>query len=110
MTVNDIKQQLQLINTKSQQLLKRLEYNVETDESLEVDEITQLQTVRNQLISNLFNQYSKDEIQQELQLINEMVKLDIDLQIKTETLKQAFASQLIKIKKGKKTALTYKKY
>jgi hypothetical protein len=39
-----------------------------------------------------------------------MVNLDSDLQIKTEALKQAFASKLIQIKKGKKSTLTYKKY
>lgn len=110
MSINDIKQQLQLINTKSQQLLKRLEFNINTDEGLEVDEIKQLQTVREQLISSLFTQYSRDEIHNELQLVNQMVELNADLQIKTEALKQAFASKLIKIKKGKKSTLTYKKY
>lgn len=110
MTVNDIKQKLQLINTKSQQLLKRLEYNVDTNENLEIDKITQLQAARQQLISGLFNQYSNDELQKELELINLMVNLDTDLQIKTKELKQAIASQLIKIQKGKKSTLTYKKY
>lgn len=110
MTTNDIEQQFQLIITKSQQLLKRLEFNIDTDENLEVDEIKQLQTAREQLISNLFNQYSKDEIQKQLNLVNQMVNLDADLQIKTEELKHAFASKIITIKKGKKSALSYKKY
>ncbi|WP_114325247.1 hypothetical protein [Candidatus Colwellia aromaticivorans] len=110
MTVNDIQQQLKLINIKSQQLLKRLEYNIDTDENLEVDEITQLQTAREQLISHLFSQYSRDDIEKELLLINQMVNLDADLQMKTEELKQAFASKLIKIQKGKKSAITYNKY
>ena len=110
MSVNDIKQTLQLINSKSQQLLKLLEYNIDTDENLEVDEITQLQTDRDQLISSLFKQYSNVQIHNELQLINKMVNLDASLQIKTEELKKAFASKLIKIKKGKKSTLTYKKY
>ena len=110
MTVNDIKNQLQLINTKSQQILKRLEYNTDTDENLEIDEITQFQAVRKQLISDLFNQFSHNEIQAELQLINQMISLDADLLVKTEKLKQTFANKLIKIQKGKKSASTYKKY
>lgn len=110
MTINAIEQQLQFINTKSQQLLKRLEFNVETDENLNIDEITQLQTDRAQLISYLFSQYSSNEIEKEQLLIKQMVNLDADLQIKTEAVKQAFASKLIKIQKGKKSAITYKKY
>ncbi|MBL4900457.1 MAG: hypothetical protein JKX76_12635 [Colwellia sp.] len=110
MTINAIKQQLQFINNKSQQLLKRLEFNIETDENLNIDEIAQLQTERAQLISSLFSQYSSNEIEKEQPLIQKMVDLDADLQIKTEAVKQAFASKLIKIKKGKKSTLTYKKY
>ncbi|MDX2369461.1 MAG: hypothetical protein QNK36_13845 [Colwellia sp.] len=105
-----MKQLLKNINIKSHQLLKRLEYDVDTDENLAVDDITQLQAARDQLISSLFNQYSNDEIQKELELINQMVSLDADLQIKTKKLKQFFANKLIKIQKGKKSALTYKKY
>lgn len=108
--MDDIKQQLLLINTKSQQLLKLLEYNIETNESLEVDEITQLQVDRDQLISILFQQYTKNQMHDELQLINEMVNLDTNLQIKTEELKKSFANKLINIQKGKKSAITYKKY
>lgn len=110
MTTTDIEQQLQLIITKSQQLLKRLEFNIDTDDNLAVDEIKQLQTAREQLISNLFNQHTNDEIQKQLTLVNQMVNLDVDLQIKTEELKHALANKIIKIKKGKKSALTYKKY
>ena len=110
MTINAIKQQLQFINNKSQQLLKRLEFNIETDENLNIDEIAQLQTERAQLISSLFSQYSSNEIEKEQPLIQKMVDLDADLQIKTEAVKQAFASKLIKIKKGKKSTLTYQKY
>ena len=105
-----MKKLLKDINIKSHQLLKRLEYDVDTDKDLEVDEITQLQAVRDQLISSLFTQYSNDEMQKELELINKMVSLDADLQIKTKELKQAVASKLIKIQKGKKSALTYQKY
>lgn len=110
MTTNDIEKQIQLIITKSQQLLKRLEFNIDTDEYLKIDEIKQLQAAREQLISSLFSQYSHDEMQNELQLVNQMVNLDADLQRKTEELKNGFASKLIKIKKGKKSTLTYKKY
>jgi len=105
-----MKKLLKDINIKSHQLLKRLEYDVDTDKDLEVDEITQLQAVRDQLISSLFTQYSNDEMQKELELINKMVSLDADLQIKTKELKQAVANKLIKIQKGKKSALTYQKY
>ncbi len=110
MTAKSIEQQIQLIIAKSQHLLERLEFNIDTDENLEVDEIKQLQADREQSISSLFNLYSKNEIQKELQLINQMVSLDTELQIKTEELKHSFAKKLIKIKKGKKSALTYKKY
>jgi Arc/MetJ family transcription regulator len=110
LTADNIEQQLQLINIKSQELLKRLEINIDDDESLDTDKITQLQTEREQLISHLFAQYSKSDIEKELSLINVMVNLDTDLQIKTEALKQSFANKLIKIKKGQKSAKTYKKY
>lgn len=110
MTVDNVEQQLQLINSKSHELLKRLEINVDAGEDLETDEITQLQTEREQLISQLFAQYTNKDIEQELSLINQMIGLDTDLQIKTAALKQSFASKLIKIKKGQKSAKTYKKY
>jgi hypothetical protein len=110
LTNNEIQQQLQLINHKSEQLLKFLEHNIDIDEDLEISEITQLQVDRSQLISMLFKQYSTVQIQNELQLINNMIDLDTRLQSKTEELKQALANKLIKIKKGKKSALTYKKY
>jgi hypothetical protein len=110
LTVNEIKKQLQLINTKSQQLLKRLEYDVETDENIALDEITQLQAARERLISNLFTQYLLNDIHAELLLINKMVSLDAKLQLKTAELKQDFANKLIKLQKGKKSASTYKKY
>ena len=110
MTVNNIAEHLQLINTKSQQLLKRLEYNVDSDENLDIEEVSQLEADRKQLITRLFNQFSNDEIQCELLLINKMTELDINLKIKIEKLKQNIAKKLITIKKGKKSALTYKKY
>ena len=110
MIVNDIQQQLQLITTKSQELLTRLEYDINSDTTLAVDEINDLHSERSQLISNLFNKYSRDELQAELILINNILRLDSDLKAKTNELKQAFASKLIKIQKGKKSTSTYKKY
>lgn len=110
MTTNDVKQQIQLINTKSQLLLKRLEFNIDIDENLDIDEITQLQADREELISHLFKQYPNNEIEKEQQLINQMLDFDKILKIETEALKAAFASKLIKIKKGQKSAITYKKY
>jgi len=82
----------------------------EKEENLETDKITPLQDERDRLISNLFNQYSNDEMHNELELINQMLSLDTDLQIKTKALKQFFANKLITIQKGKKSALSYKKY
>jgi hypothetical protein len=110
LTTNDIEKHIQLIITKSQQLLTRLEYDFDSDESFDVVQTTQIQAEREQLIAYLFNQYPGNEIAKEQQLIHQMVNLDSDLQIKTEALKQAFASKLIQIKKGKKSTLTYKKY
>lgn len=109
MTNNKIKLQLTEINIKSSQLLKLFEYDINADEDLDVDEILKLQEVREQLISNLFEQYPINEIHQELELINQMVSVDSDLKVKTKSLKQALANKLIKVKKGKKSALTYKK-
>ena len=110
MTTNDIEKQIQLIITKSQQLLTRLEYDFDTDDSFDEVKASQLQAEREQLIAYLFNHYPSNEIEKEHQLIHQMISLDSDLQIKTEALKQAFASKLIQIKKGKKSTLTYKKY
>lgn len=110
MTVNTTKQQLQLINTKSQQLLTRLEFDIDKDENLDFDEIAQLQADRDQLIKSLFSQYPSNEIEKEQQLIEQMMSTDEKLQTKTIELKQVFASQLVKLKKGKKSTLTYQKY
>lgn len=110
MTNNTIKHQLTEINIKSNQLLKLFEYDFNTNENFNIDEILELQSVREQLISSLFEQHPLNEIQQELTLINQMVSIDADLKLKTNTLKQALANKLIKVKKGKKSALTYKKF
>jgi len=110
LTNNTIKHQLTEINIKSNQLLKLFEYDFNTNENFNIDEILELQSVREQLISSLFEQHPLNEIQQELTLINQMVSIDADLKLKTNTLKQAFANKLIKVKKGKKSALTYKKF
>jgi len=110
LTNNTIKHQLTEINIKSNQLLKLFEYDFNTNENFNIDEILELQSVREQLISSLFEQHPLNEIQQELTLINQMVSIDADLKLKTNTLKQALANKLIKVKKGKKSALTYKKF
>jgi len=63
LTSNEVQQQLQLINSKSEQLLKLLEYNIDidnTDDDLKIDEITQRQVERDQLITAFFKQYSKN--------------------------------------------------
>ena len=110
MTYDKIKHQLTEINIKSDQLLKLFEYDFNTNENFNTDEILELQSVREQLISSLFEQHPFNEIQQELTLINQMVSIDADLKLKTKSLKQALANKLIKVKKGKKSALTYKKF
>lgn len=88
----------------------RLEFDLDKDENLDFDEISQLQADRDQLIKSLFTQYPSNEIAKEQHLIEQMMNADAKLKTKTVELKQVFASQLVKLKKGKKSTLTYQKY
>ena len=118
-----VKESLEQINQVSRQLLSRIQdmQNI-LQESLQskddtstiiqetYNELTRLISIRQSLITHLFEQNSTEEIKTQHLLINEMKALDTELSIKYQTYKHALADQLIKFKKSKKAAKSYKQY
>lgn len=74
------------------------------------DTLVTLQSERAQLIHNLFQHYSSDDLQAFLPLVNQVVSLDEILITKSLAFKQTTAKQLIQLKKGKKSTQAYQKY
>lgn len=124
---NNVKETLTQINHVSRQLLSRIQYmqtilqenphtqaqtqgNSSTKTQKKDDELTELMSNRQCLITHLFEQYSAEEIKVEHLLINEMTTLDTELSIKSQVCKNTLAEQVIKLKKSKKVTNSYKKY
>jgi hypothetical protein len=98
---------------KSQQLLVRLD-ELDTTKELAQDEINEqlinLKNEREILLQQLFDQYSKEQIQIHFFLVNQIIALDESLNTKSQKIKQSFSEKLISLKKGKKKADAYQKY
>jgi len=62
------------------------------------------------LISELFEQNTKEDIANELTLVNEMVSLDGEITSKSQACKQMLSEQVIRLKKGKKVSKSYQQY
>lgn len=128
---NNVKETLTQINHVSRQLLSRIQYmqtilqenphtqaqtqtqgnsSTKTQKKDNEDELTELMSNRQCLITHLFEQYSAEEIKVEHLLINEMTTLDTELSIKSQVCKNTLAEQVIKLKKSKKVTNSYKKY
>ncbi len=121
---DSIKLKLQQIIDKSQELVSLLDFLIDNDisnesnteksdaENLSIDnkKICDIQNQRSELISLLFNEYPRDKIVIHSTLLNEIFHLDKLLIIKSSSLKQHFASQLIKLKKGKKSTKAYQNF
>lgn len=117
---NNVKETLTQINHVSRQLLSRIQYmqtilqenphtqaqtqtqgnsSTKTQKKDNEDELTELMSNRQCLITHLFEQYSAEEIKVEHLLINEMTTLDTELSIKSQVCKNTLAEQVIKLKK-----------
>lgn len=127
MVANCVKETLIEINTLSRQLLSRIsdvqqsidtahdnstDENNTSDKSAKIkdDELSSLILQRQRLITQLFENHSKESIQSELALLNELVTLDATLSNKSQTCKNLLAQQVIKLKKSHKVASSYQKY
>lgn len=125
---NGVKESLKQINHVSRQLLSRIEdmqNDIQeksqaqrdsssdtrlTDNKLPDNELTELASSRQSLITHLFEHNLLEEIKAQLPLLNEMTSLDAELSIKSQACKHALAEQVMKLKKSKKMAHSYKKY
>lgn len=122
------KQALEQINAVSRQLLSRI-LDIETkalesgilnkdsnDDETDKDELVtepaliELMSKREGLISELFEQNTKEDIANELTLVNEMVSLDGEITSKSQACKQMLSEQVIRLKKGKKVSKSYQQY
>jgi len=127
LVANCVKETLIEINTLSRQLLSRIsdvqqsidtahdnstDENNTSDKSAKIkdDELSSLILQRQRLITQLFENHSKESIQSELALLNELVTLDATLSNKSQTCKNLLAQQVIKLKKSHKVASSYQKY
>ncbi len=123
----DIKHSLEQINEVSRQLLSRIlsvqnttqehtnvinESNNDstTDGLIKDNELTQLMTQRERLITCLLKEKTTEQLAQELDLLNEMVSLDSELTNSSQSCKETLAVQVIKLKKSKKVTKSYQKY
>jgi len=115
-----IKKMLEKTNKISRHLLSRVlvmqnniqekpnvKYDSEATEQVTEHELTELMDQRQNLIKNLFEQYSAEEISHEVDLLNEMVTLDSELSKRSQLCKQDLAEQVIKLKKSKKVKKSY---
>jgi len=123
----DIKHSLEQINEVSRQLLSRIlsvqnttqertnvinesNDNSTTDHLIKDNELTQLMTQREHLITCLLKEKTTEQLAQELDLLNEMVSLDSELTNSSQSCKETLAAQVIKLKKSKKVTKSYQKY
>jgi len=115
-----IKKMLEKTNKISRHLLSRvlvMQNNIQEKPNVKYDsgateqvtehELTELMDQRQNLIKNLFEQYSAEEISHEVDLLNEMVTLDSELSKRSQLCKQDLAEQVIKLKKSKKVKKSY---
>ena len=73
-------------------------------------ELTELMENRQTLITRLFEQNTAKDIRAEPELVLDMITLDNQLTANAELSKKVITEQVIKIKKSKKVAKSYKKY
>lgn len=126
---NKLKASLNGIIDISQQLLSRLNIESESDltsnsdpvftdhlsvndqqNQVNEEQLRNLLSERQILISQLFEQYTQVQLSSELTMINEMVRLDKQLLLLSQNNKQYFALQLGKLKKSSKVKELYQKY
>lgn len=114
--INDISRQLlsrilsvlKNIEQKTEQSLTTA--NHENNDEITENELSALMSQRQNLINNLFNHYSQQELSNESDLLNQMSALDKKLSTSSQTCKKALANQIIKLQKRKKVKQSYQKY
>jgi hypothetical protein len=131
LVVSSTKSKLEEINNVSRQLLSQLSdlevlpppspevlqkksstYQLKSsDEGNIANKILQkLMTERHQLIVSFFESYSSNEINLELVLVNEMIKINTELTSKSQVFKKSIKEQVLKIKNSNKVTRFYQKY
>lgn len=73
-------------------------------------ELSILLANRNILITQLFEHFTLQKIKEQPILLDELTSLDAELSQRSQLCKDALAAQVIKLKKSKKVANSYKKY
>lgn len=81
-----------------------------SDSQITENKLTELMANRDNLIHDLFEQNTHEEISIEFNLLNEMVSLDSKLSSQSKAYKKLLAEQVIKLKKSKKVSKSYQKY
>lgn len=123
----NVKESLIEINKLSRQILSRIEIihgqvqedhqkesinktdSIPSEPSIET-ELNVLLVNRQHLITQLFEQFKLEEIKEQSILLSELTSLDTELSQRSQLCKNALAAQVIKLKKSKKVANSYKKY
>lgn len=77
---------------------------------LNSEQLLNLLAKRQSLITQLFENYTQQQLSVELTMINEMVALDEQLTSLSQNNKQALAAQVTKLKKSSKVRNLYNKY
>ncbi|MBA6379047.1 MULTISPECIES: flagellar protein FliT [unclassified Colwellia] len=117
---NNTKRFIEQINDISRQLLSRIlsvqtslqptqnESSLEsTEEQPSNEELTDLVTARQILITNLFEQNTSEDISSHMSLLQEMLTLDSELTTNSASCKQEIAEQVLNLKKSKKVSKSY---
>ncbi|MBA6354506.1 MULTISPECIES: hypothetical protein [unclassified Colwellia] len=117
---NNTKRFIEQINDISRQLLSRIlsvqtslqptqnESSLEsTEETPSNEELTDLVTARQILITDLFEQNTSEDISSHMSLLQEMLTLDSELTTNSASCKQEIAEQVLNLKKSKKVSKSY---
>ncbi|MBA6347366.1 hypothetical protein [Colwellia sp. BRX8-9] len=117
---NNTKRFIEQINDISRQLLSRIllvqtslqptqnESSLEsTEEQPSNEELTDLVTARQILITDLFEQNTSEDISSHMSLLQEMLTLDSELTTNSASCKQEIAEQVLNLKKSKKVSKSY---
>ncbi len=116
---SSIQKELQHINDTSRNILARIirlqksppsQENSSEQAKPESNILVELLSTRDERIKQLFTHYSLDELSIEVELINEMMKLDSQLQAQAHQCKNILTEQVIKLKNSKKIKDLYQNF
>jgi hypothetical protein len=118
-TINEISRQLlSLFDVNIESTNHKKNQNHEEPAAIIADDISQLSddkladlvTKRDNLIHQLFDKYTQEELINDVDLINEMILIDQQLIEKSQINKTLLADQVLTLRKGKKVNKLYNKY